>query len=115
MGGITQMADLAMVVKANRWSGFMESLAWTNRRIACLIESILVMGRPLEPVVLISTEDSGFTSMQKRMSSLFNLDGFSEYPLPPLSTSIASMVTQRRKLEHKDQRLVSCRANSFRT
>lgn len=111
------MADLAMVVKANRWSGFMESLAWTKRRIACLMDSILVMGRPLEPVVLISTEDSGFTSMQKRISSLFNLDGFSEYPLPPLSTSIASMVPSASvfgKWNTKIRRFVSCRVNYFR-
>ncbi|THG11903.1 hypothetical protein TEA_001742 [Camellia sinensis var. sinensis] len=43
----------------------MESLALMKRMMDCLMESSLVMGRPLGPVTFISTSDSESESMQK--------------------------------------------------
>ncbi|THF97044.1 hypothetical protein TEA_020468 [Camellia sinensis var. sinensis] len=44
----------------------MESLALMKRMMDCLMESSLVMGRPLGPVTFIPTSDSESESMQKR-------------------------------------------------
>jgi hypothetical protein len=90
----TQEADLERVAKAKRCSGFMESLALTKRRMACLMESNLVSGRPFGPVLFISTSDSASTSMHNSMSSLLIRVGFSVYllaPDPSPSTTIPSI------------------------
>lgn len=73
--------------KANRFSGLMVSLALMKRRMACLIESNRVKGRPFGPV-FISAIHSGSTSIQNSMSSLFIRSGLSVYliaPDPPAS------------------------------
>ena len=73
----------------------MESLAWMNMRIACLMESNLVSGRPFEPVLFISTRDSTSTSTHNNMSSLHIREGFNVYLLltselsPCTTTSIS--------------------------
>lgn len=91
----TKEADLERVAKAKRWSGLMESLAWMNMRIACLMESNLVSGRPFEPVLFISTRDSTSTSTHSNMSSLHIREGFNVYLLltselsPCTTTSIS--------------------------
>lgn len=78
--------------KAKRCSGLMESLALMKRRIACLMESNLVSGRPFGPVLFISTSDSASTSTHNSMSSLLIRVGFSAYRLPSdLSPSIPSI------------------------
>ena len=66
-----------------------------NMRIACLMESNLVSGRPFEPVLFISTRDSTSTSTHNNMSSLHIREGFSVYLLltselsPCTTTSIS--------------------------
>lgn len=88
----TQEAVLARVTKAKRWSGLIESLELTKRRIACFIASSLVIGFPLKPVDFISTSDSASTSTQNIMSSLLmRIGGNVNRPAPELSPSIPSI------------------------
>lgn len=90
----TQDADLSRVAKANRCSGLMVSFALMKRRMACLIESKRVRGRPFGPLTFISTRDSWSTSMQKSMSSLHIRDGLRVYLFAAeLSPSVPSMTS----------------------
>lgn len=93
---LTQDADFPRMEKANRFSGLMVSLALMKRRMACLIESNRVKGRPFGPV-FISAIHSGSTSIQNSMSSLLIRSGLSVYliaPDPP--ASIPSISHHRR-------------------
>lgn len=93
---LTQDADFPRMEKANRFSGLMVSLALMKRRMACLIESKRVKGRPFGPG-FISAIHSGSTSIQNSMSSLLIRSGLSVYPIAPdPPASIPSMSHHKR-------------------
>lgn len=113
---LTQDADFPSMEKANRFSGLMVSLALMKRRMACLIESNRVKGRPFGPV-FISAIHSGSTSIQNSMSSLLIRSGLSVYLIAPdPAASIPSISHHKRykarsftansKWKHREKRVI---------